>query len=224
MDQANKTKIVLADDHEVFIDGMLRAFESHPEYEIVACFKNGEQLVQGVRVHRPDVVLTDIAMPVMDGIEAIKQIKLINPDILCVVLTSFDNEHLVLKALEAGALSYVNKSMRREVIFEAIQSSINGIPHHCTSTSQRVLRLINKYRFDASAKHMELFNSSEKKIIHLLTKDMRLNEIAAELCLGDRTVQWYKTQILEKMGVKTIQGIVVYAIRNKLVILDDSGI
>lgn len=224
MEPIPKTKIILADDHEVFIDGMLRAFESHPEYEIVATFKNGEQLVQGVRVHRPDVVLTDIVMPVVNGIQAIEQIKKINPDILCMVLTSFDNEHLVLKALEAGALSYVNKSMTKEVIFEAIHSSINGTPHHCTSTSQRVLRLINQYRFDKSAKHTELFNSSEKKIIHLLTKDMRLKEIAAELCLGDRTVEWYKSRIQEKMGVRTVQGIVVYAIRNRLVVLDDSGI
>ena len=224
MEPTSKTKIILADDHEVFIDGMLRAFESHPEYEIVATFKNGEQLVQGVKVYRPDVVLTDISMPVLNGIDAITQIKAAIPDMLCIVLTNFDSDHLILNALEAGAFSYVNKAMTKEDIFEAIESSINGVPKYCPSTSQRVLRMIANSQIGKPIKHTELFNDSEKKIIALIVKDTIIKDIAKELCLGDRTVERYKAKIKEKMGVKTRAGIVVYAIRNKMVILDDSGI
>ncbi|MEO8174812.1 MAG: response regulator transcription factor [Sediminibacterium sp.] len=220
----HKTKIILADDHEVFIDGMLRAFENHPEYEIVATFKNGEQLVRGVKTQGPDVVMTDISMPVLNGIDAIAQIKVENPELLCIVLTNFDTDHLILNALEAGAFSYVNKAMPKEEIFAAIASTINEIPYYCKSTSQRVLRMIANSAFGNIAKRTELFNETEKKIIALFVKDLLVKEIASELCLGDRTVERYKAKIMEKMGVKTTAGIVVYAIRNKLVILDDSGI
>lgn len=223
METNEKIKIILADDHEVFIDGMLRAFESHPEYEIAATFKNGEQLVRGVKLHRPDVVLTDIYMPVMNGIDAIAQIKIEHPDMLCIVLTNFDSDHLILNALEAGAFSYVNKAQTKEIIFKAIELSLNGTPHYCPSTSQRVLRMIADSQVGKN-KRKELFNDSEKKIIALFVKDKLVKEIAEELCLGNRTVERYKGMILEKMGVKTTAGIVVYAIKNKLVILDDSGV
>jgi DNA-binding NarL/FixJ family response regulator len=224
MEVNNKIKIILADDHEVFIDGMVRAFESHPEYAIIDTVKNGEQLVASVKLNRPDVVLTDISMPVLNGIDAIKQIRQESPDMLCIVLTNFDSDHLILNSLEAGAFSYVNKNMTKEVIFEAIESSINGIAHYCSSTSQRVLRMIKASEIGKPQKYDELFNRSEKKIIALIVKDFNMKEIATELCLGDRTVERYKAKIKEKMGVKSRAGIVVYAIRNKLVILDDSGI
>jgi DNA-binding NarL/FixJ family response regulator len=223
METNDKIKIILADDHEVFIDGMLRAFESHPEYAIAATFKNGEQLVRGVKLHRPDVVLTDISMPVMNGIDAIAQIKREHPDMLCIVLTNFDSDHLILNALEAGAFSYVNKAQAKEIIFKAIELSLNGTPHYCPSTSQRVLRMIADAQVGKN-KRSELFNESEKKIIALFVKDKLVKEIAEELCLGNRTVERYKGMIMEKMGVKTTAGIVVYAIKNKLVILDDSGV
>jgi DNA-binding NarL/FixJ family response regulator len=224
METNNKTRIILADDHEVFLEGMLRAFENHPEYEIAGTFKNGEQLVRGVKTHRPDVVITDISMPVLNGIDAIAQIKAEHSEMLCIVLTNFDSDHLILNALEAGAFSYVNKGMPKEKIFAAIESSLNEIPYYCTSTSQRVLRLIAKSEFGNPRNRTELFNDSEKKVIALFVKDMLVKEIASELCLGDRTVERYKAKIMEKMGCKTTAGIVVYAIRNKLVILDDSGI
>lgn len=224
MQTTDKFKIVLADDHEVFIDGMQRIFENHPAYEIIDAVKNGEQLVRSVKANRPDVVLTDISMPVLNGIEAIQQIKTFAPEMLCIVLTNFDSDHLILNALEAGAFSYVNKAMPKDVIFTALESSLNGVPHYCDSTSQRVLRMIQASHIGKPLKYEELFNNSEKKIIALIVKDMIMKDIAAELCLGNRTVERYKARIKEKMGVKTRAGIVVYAIKNKLVILDDSGV
>ncbi len=219
-----KIKIILADDHEVFIEGMLRIFDNHPQYEIIDTARNGQQLVNSVRANRPDMVLTDISMPGMNGIEAIQQIKVFAPDMLCVVLTNFDSDHLILNALEAGAFSYVNKSMPKEVIFTALESSFDGIPHYCDSTSQRILRMIQASHIGKPHQYAELFNSSEKKIIALIVKDMIMKDIAAELHLGERTVERYKAKIKEKMGVRTRAGIVVYAIKNKLVILDDSGV
>lgn len=219
-----KIKIILADDHEVFIEGMLRIFDNHPQYEIIDTARNGQQLVNSVRANRPDIVLTDISMPGMNGIEAIQQIKVFAPDMLCVVLTNFDSDHLILNALEAGAFSYVNKSMPKEVIFTALESSFDGIPHYCDSTSQRILRMIQASHIGKPHQYAELFNSSEKKIIALIVKDMIMKDIAAELHLGERTVERYKAKIKEKMGVRTRAGIVVYAIKNKLVILDDSGV
>ncbi|NCI51323.1 response regulator transcription factor [Sediminibacterium roseum] len=220
----DKIKIILADDHQVFIDGMLLAFSNHPDYEIVATFKNGEQLVRGARLYKPDIVLTDISMPVMNGIDAIEQIRRNDPDMLCIVLTNFDSDHLILNSLEAGAFSYVNKIMDKEVIFLAIEKSLRGEPHYCDSTSQRVLRMIHQSSFVPGMQRTELFNTNEKKIIALFCKDKLVKEIADELCLGNRTVERYKANIMEKMGVKTAAGIVMYAVKNKLVIPDDSGI
>jgi DNA-binding NarL/FixJ family response regulator len=219
-----KTRIILADDHQVFLDGMLLAFENHPDYEIIATYKNGDQLVRGVRKLKPDVVLTDISMPVLNGIDAIEHIKQEFPDMLCIVLTNFDSDHLILNSLEAGAFSYVNKIMDKEIIFKAIASSLDGVPHYCNSTSQRMLRLISESKFEPGMKRTELFNQNEKKIIALFCKDKLVKEVANELCLALRTVERYKSNIMEKMGVHTAAGIVMYAIRNKLVIPDDSGI
>lgn len=217
-----KIKIIIADDHEIFIEGMLTAFTGHSHYEIVATCRNGEQLVRAVALHRPDIILTDISMPVLNGIEAIAKIKTDHPEMLCIVLTNFDSDHLILNALEAGAFSYVNKAMGKDAIFEAIASSINEVPYYCKSTSQRVLRLIANSQFGDNRKPSTLFNLSERNIIALLAKDMLIKEIARTLHLGDRTVERYKAKIMEKMGVRTTAGIIVYAIKNKLVILDDS--
>ncbi len=160
----------------------------------------------------------------MNGIEAIKHIKRDHPHLLCIVLTNFDSDHLILESLEAGAFSYVNKAMEKEEIFDAIADSLIGKPYHCKSTSQRVLRLIANSQFGNAFKREEIFNTNEKKIIALFVQDKLVKEIAAELFLGNRTVERYKANIMEKMGVRTTAGIVVYAIKNKLVILDDSGV
>ena len=140
---------------------MLRAFEHHPEYAIAGTFKNGEQLIRGVKIHRPDVVMTDISMPVLSGIDAIAKIRQEYPELFCIVLTNFDSHHLILSALEAGAFSYVNKAMSKEEIFATIASSLNEIPYYCKSTSQRVLRLIENSEFGKPKKRTEWFNETK---------------------------------------------------------------
>ncbi len=216
METTIKTRIIVADDHEVFLDGLLKAFESNNNYEIVDVCRNGEQLCRSVAIHQPDVVLTDIVMPVMDGIKAIEKIQETHPAVACIVLTTYDNDHLIMDALEAGAMSFVNKARKKEEIFEAIESTLRGESYYCKSTTQRVLRLIANSRFGKGEKREDMFSEKEKQVIKLICEDKLVKEIASELCLGDRSVERYKGLIMEKMGVKTVGGIVKYAILNKL--------
>lgn len=215
MEQLARIRVLIADDHDIFRDGLSLLLMKEPTLELVGDAANGKQLIQMAKELQPDIVLTDLKMPQMDGIEAIKTIKELYPAIKAIALSSFDSDAMVIDALEAGAMGYIIKNADRGEIIDAIRMVYTGSPYYCKTTSGRLVKLIarsefNPYKADAS----KLFSEKEKEIIRLICEEKTSKEIGELLFVSSRTIEGHRVKILEKMNVKTTAGVAIYAIKN----------
>lgn len=210
--------IIIADDHEIFRDGLKLMLGKYPEIKIAGEAQNGVELIQLVNEHEPDVILTDIKMPVMDGIDAVKKIIATNKDAAIICLSMFDEDDLVLDMIEAGARGYLLKNSDKAEILDAITTVYNGKYYYSKSTSQKMINLIAKSRVNANSKQTKPeFSEREIEIIQLICNERSNKEIGDELFLSSRTVEGYRQRIMEKMDVKNSVGLVVYALKNGIV-------
>jgi DNA-binding NarL/FixJ family response regulator len=210
-------RLVIADDHDLFRDGLLLLLRKIPTLEVVGEAIDGETLIQEVRTKQPDVVITDLQMPQLGGAKAIKDIRLFNKQVQFIALTSFDNEDLIVDALEAGALGYVVKHATKEEVIEGINTVFSKQPFYCKSTSNKLVRLIANSSFNPYiAQQQILFDETERTIIRLICEEQTNLEIAKEVFLSDRTVEGYRARIMRKMGVRNIAGLAIYAVKNRI--------
>jgi two-component system, NarL family, response regulator NreC len=214
----DKIKVVIADDHEIFRDGLRVTLQKEKKFEVIGEAANGFELIDIVNATRPDVVITDIVMPKMDGIEATRNITATFPAIGIIGLSMLDEDRLVLDILEAGALGYLVKNADKAEIFEAIQTVNEHQPYYCRLISTRLVTMIarsGKFNPYKNSKVVS-FNENEMKIIEYICKELTSKEIAHALELSTRTVEGYRTKIMEKIDVKTPAGIAIYAIKQGL--------
>lgn len=210
-------RIVIADDHEIFRDGFKLMMKKQSEIEIVAEAENGRELLELTHQHLPDVVVTDIKMPLMDGIEAAKQIKAKHPEIEIVALSMFDEENLVIDMLEAGARGYLLKNTHKEEVVQAVTAVYKKETYFCKQTSIKLAQMIAKSKFTPFKPVKKPgFNDRELEIIRLICQEFSNKEIANKLNMSIRTVEGYREKILEKIDAKNVAGLVVYAIKNNI--------
>jgi two-component system, NarL family, response regulator NreC len=223
MKLTNPINIIIADDHEIFRDGLQLMLKKDPGINIMAEASNGEELVRVVIQFKPDVVLTDIIMPSMDGIEATKNIIKHFPEMAIIALSMFDQESLIVDMLEAGAIGYLLKNADKTEILEAIRSVNMYKPYYCKSTSTKLAKLISKSKFKGPDKKID-FSEKEKEIILFICREFTNKEIGDKMFLSKRTVDSYRAKIMEKMEVKSTAGIVIYAIRHGLYKVDENAL
>lgn len=211
-------RLVIADDHEIFRDGLALMLSKQQDIELIGQAGNGKQLISLVNELQPDVVMTDVKMPVMDGIEATRSLIAENPDLHLIALSMFDEENLIVDMLEAGAKGYLLKNADKQEILDAIHSVYQGKPYYCHHTTSKLASLISKSKFNPYKKRDPLvFTDREKEIIRLICQQLTAQEIADKVFLSKRTVEGHRTRILEKMNVKNTAGVVIYALRHRLV-------
>lgn len=214
-----KIRVVIADDHDVYRDGLLMLLNSD-EIEVVGEASNGLQLIDEARIHKPDVILTDLIMPGLTGIEAIRELKDENFNRI-IGISFFDSDSLIVEALEAGAIGYLHKNAQKGDIVEAVKDVNDFIPYYCKATDGRLARLISKSKFNPYSKdNAPLFSQKDIEIIKLICEQKSSEEIGQILCMGRRTVEGLRAKILSKMNVRTSAGIAIYAIKNKLYFID----
>lgn len=217
MSDTEKIKVIIADDHDVYRDGLKMLLDRNKDIELIGEAANGNKLIELVKILEPDVVLTDLMMPQVDGIEAIKQISKLGLGIKTIAISTFDSDYLIVEALEAGALGYINKNAQKGEIIEAIQTVYENHPYYCKTTSSLLIQRISKSKFDPFIKsNLNKFEEREKQIIKLICQEKTSEEIAKTLFLGVRTVESLRAKILKRINAKSATGIVVYAIRNGL--------
>jgi DNA-binding NarL/FixJ family response regulator len=183
----------------------------------VAEARNGRQLITLAEKHNPDVILTDIKMPDIDGIEATRMITGKLPHIRIIALSMFDDDNLIIDMLEAGAKGYLLKNAHKKVIIEAIHTVYNNEPYYCNHSSAKLAAMIAASRFNPN-KPMEkvAFTEKEKEVMLLLCQQLTTKEISAAMHLGVRTIEGYREKILEKTLARNTTGIAIYAIRHGL--------
>jgi len=215
-------KIVIADDHEIFRDGFNLLFRNIDEIKQVAEAANGRELVEIVHNIQPDVVVTDIQMPVMSGIEATAYITNNFPAVKVIGLAMFNGISDVVDMLAAGAQGYLLKNADKSEVVEAILQVAKGSSYFCASTKAKISKIFSlKMSNEAGRKKAGLFSAKEIDIIKLICQEYSSKQIAASVGLSDRTIEWYRDKIMEKMNVKTLAGIIVYAIQYKIFDFDE---
>ncbi|HEY9178496.1 MAG TPA: response regulator transcription factor [Flavipsychrobacter sp.] len=211
---ATPISVVIADDHELFRDGLKLMLSSADDVHLAGEAWDGRELINQVKKLQPDVVITDIKMPITDGVEATKFIMQHYPVIKVIALSMYDDEELILEMFEAGAIGYLLKNADKSEVIEAIQSVYQNKPYYCKSTSGKLTKLLafSRYNMQKQQKEAE-FTEKEKEIIRLICQEYTNKQIGEKLYLSTRTVEGYRMKILEKMGAKNIVGIVIEAIR-----------
>ena len=208
-------RIVIADDHELIRDGFKVMVSRLPHLDLLAEASDGEELLQLTRTLQPDVVITDIKMPKMDGVTAAKIIHEEFPEIGIIALSMFDEEALIVEMLEAGARGYLLKHAGKDEIEEAVQSVYKNNTYYCNQTTQKLARMIASSRHVPGKKSAEPeFSDREIQVIQLISDGLASKEIADRLGLKTRTIESYRETIMEKMGVKNMAGIVVYSFKH----------
>ena len=208
-------RVVIADDHEIFREGLDVLFKKQNDIELVGEAVNGKQLIEITERLLPDIVLTDIKMPVMDGIQATKIITEKFPQVGVIALSMFEDENLIVDMLEAGARGYLIKNAHKHEVIASIKAVHNQESYFCNYTSMKLAKLIGRSRFNLLKDPMRLeFSEKEKEVIQLICEEFSNKEISSKLHLSIRTIEGYREKILEKMKVKNSAGIVVYAIKH----------
>ena len=223
MNTNNIIKVIIADDHAVYRDGLKLLLSKEKEIKIVSEAYNGRILINEVIRHQPDVVLTDLIMPDIDGIGAIRAIAGSGSPARCIAISSYDTDHLIVEALEAGAMGYIIKNAERKEIIEAIKTVYAYHPYYCKSTTAKLARQIARSKFNPYTKeNLSLFSEKEKDIVRLICQEKTSEEIGKQLFMSPRTVERIRGKILEKMNVKTSVGVAIYAIKNGIYVIDDN--
>ena len=214
----SKIRVMLADDHTILREGIRVLLEAQPDIEVVGEAADGRQAVDKAHELKPDVVLMDIGMPAMNGLEATRHIKKNDPEVQVVVLTMHDNEEYVFQILSAGAAGYVLKRAAATELVSAIRAVHEGGSFLHPAVAKKVIQdyLRRADDLDDRASYDGL-TDREREILTLIAEGHTNQTIADQLCLSIKTVQTHRTHIMEKLGVHDRTELVKYAIRKGLV-------
>jgi len=213
--------IVIADDHEIFLDGLSLMLSRHPGFNVCGRASNGQQLLETVDREKPDIVLTDIRMPVVDGIQSTRQILSKYPATGVIALSMFDEENLIIEMLEAGAKGYLLKNAHKDEIVDAINSVYQNKNYYCAQTSFLLATMIVRSKFNHDKQPQIILNDREKTIIQMICQQQTTQQIADKIYLSKRTVEGYRVKILEKIQAKNIAGVVIFALKNNIIKEED---
>ena len=194
-------RIVLADDHPIVREGLRAVLETQSDFEVIAEAVNGEEAVQLVAALQPDILLLDLEMPRMDGVEAIRRVRATRASTTpprIIVFTAFDNDERIIHALQAGANGYLLKGEPRDTIFNAIRLSLEGGSLLQPIVASKLLHHVGQSA--AQIAPIELLTERELEVLSLLAQGMPNKEIASKLVISERTAKFHVSSIMGKLG------------------------
>jgi DNA-binding NarL/FixJ family response regulator len=210
-------KVAIADDHKIFRDGIKMALKDRDYLKILWEAEDGKDLMHKIRLKQPDVLLMDIRMPEIDGVNAIGIIRKEYEEIKIIVLTMYDDQEMITKMMEMGANAYLTKTTEPEEIYQAILTCMNDDFYFNDLVNKAVLlKLQHKKAVKQFYPNPIKFSEKEIKILKCIAADKTTEEISKEVFLSPRTIETIRQQMKQKVGAKTIAGLVMYATRNKL--------
>ncbi len=211
-------KIMIAEDHEIYREGLKMALSDIGNIKLIAEAINGQQIVELVINEQPQVVLMDLNMPILNGVEATKKIKALFPEVNIIALTVNDDYESLHKMNEAGARGYLLKTTDKKEIIEAIETVALGKSFYCKDTKLRLKDLFeNEIKFKSKSEVSFELSDKEMMVLKLLCDNKSTKEIAGILDASVRTVEGIKGRIAQKFDVPDTVGIVLFAIKNKIV-------
>jgi DNA-binding NarL/FixJ family response regulator len=210
-----RARILLADDHRIFLDGLISLLEK--EYDIVGTAENGRVLIDEVEKKRPDIVITDISMPELNGIEATIQIKKIDPEIKVVLLTMHGDATYASRGFDAGASGYVMKQAATQELISAVKEALKG---RTFITPMIAGELIRSYREDGKIQPDDIrvkLTPRQREVLQLLAEGFSTKEVAAKLNISARTVEFHKYKMMQELNLDTSTELIHYAIKHGII-------
>ena len=219
MSGSEKKGLLIAEDHTLIREGLRSLLASHPDLEVIGEAADGREAVQQAEKLSPALVLMDLSMPRMSGVEAIREIKKKWPKMKVLALTVNDSEEYVLAALRAGAEGYILKNSTRDELVQAIQDVLAGKRVLSPGISEKVIEGYLAGKKDVSLQSpWETLTRREREVLKLIGEGNKSKEIADYLCISLHTVEKHRSNLMEKLNLHSLSGLVSYAIEKGLVV------
>lgn len=211
------TKIFIVEDHEIFREGLKRVIQEMNGVEFQGEAENGARFLEQLKKKQPDIVLMDVKMPVMDGIEATEKALKLYPKLKIIILTMFGEEEFLYSLIQKGISGFMLKTAKVPEIETAIQMVSEGRQYYSPEINGMLVNRLRKI----SSSEVESLTERETEVLNLVCKGFSTVQIADKLCASKRTIEGYKARLLEKTGQPTTLNLVIFALRHKLVVLEE---
>lgn len=215
-------KIGVSEDHLIYRNGLVNMLNSYAHCEVIADAENGKKLIKLIKKNVPDVVILDYMTPEMNGIQTAEKIRKLFPAVKILILSMFNSNEFIVKSIKSGVNGYLLKDDDPSEIILAIESVIST-GYYLNDHTSKIL--INQLMNDGTVQpHFEseeiVFLDIELQIIDLICREYSTSEMASQLFKSDRTIDGYRAKIMKKIGAKNVIGIVMYAVKHNLIIID----
>ena len=206
-------RVVIVDDHQVVLDGFMARLEMEPEIDVVGTASNGLEALDVVKQHKPDVVLMDISMPILNGIEATRMIKTEWPEAKILMLTMHDNREYIMKVMQEGAVGYMLKEISAEKMVQAIKTVNQGSTYFCESVTQTLFT----QEIVPAAQRPNPLSRREEAVLKLVAQGHSSKKIATLLEISYRTVETHRHNIKHKLDLNSTAELAKYALEQGLI-------
>ena len=213
-DQPKRPRVLLADDHQIVAEGLKSLLAA--DFELVGVVADGRALLEAARKLKPDVIVADIAMPQLNGIDALVQLRKQDPKVKVIFLTMHQEANYARKALEAGALGFVLKHSAPAELVTAIRAALEGKTYLTPSITRDVLQSMNRHS-DTTRDSSTPITPRQREILQLLAEGRSAKEIGSMLSISTRTVEFHKYQMMETLDLHTNAELVRFAIKQGIV-------
>ncbi len=215
-DEQNKIiKVLIADDHQMFIDGLKALLKREKSIQITGEVSNGADAYEFIRQQPPDLLITDISMPGMSGVELTRLVKLNFPEVKVLVLSMYNDREIVSEILMSEAEGYILKNTGRQELLNAIHRIADNSTYYSNEVLNIMMTRMKKQK--AIEKNTAVLTSREIEIVKLIMEEFSSEEIAEKLFISKRTVDTHRKNIIQKTNTRTLVGLIKFAIENSLV-------
>lgn len=211
----NQVKLLLVDDHEIFLEGLENLLSNSPDIEIIGKAFDGEKAFEFIQEQQPDILLTDLNMPKMDGMELVRKVKEHFPEIKILVLTMHNDRPTISEIMMAEAEGYVLKNSSKKELLTAIEKISEGSTYYSNEVMSILLERIKKEQKKLEAEHM--LTERELEILELISQEKSSREIAEDLFISIRTVDTHRKNLLKKANTNTVIGLLKFGVHYGLV-------
>lgn len=212
-------RIAIADDYKIFRDGIKVGLSADENLHIILEADNGEDLLAGLKDNRADVILMDLKMPLMDGMEATKEVRKHYPETKVLVVTMYEDDKFIIHLMENGANGYLLKNAEPEEIRKAIYAVYeNGYYFNDVVNKALLKKLVIKQNLKPSFNQNVDFSERELEVLRMICEEKTAAEIAKEIFLSPRSVEGIRQRLIEKVGVRNTAGLVMFAVKNGIAV------
>jgi two-component system nitrate/nitrite response regulator NarL len=207
-----RIKVVLVDDHHIVLDGLESLLQQEPEFLVMASLRSGEEVLEFLKTQQPNILLTDFTLPGISGIDFIRQVRRLYPQVKIIVLSMHDEAHIIKSVLKEGVQGYLLKNIQHSELKSAVRHVAQGLPFVSPEVTRLLMDEMNKPKDEP-----ELLTERELDVLRLIAKEFSNKEIADKLFISERTVETHRKNIFRKTKTTSLVGLIKFAYEHKMV-------